>query len=203
MPSTKPEPVNTGTPTLSATPTTPDTTDSGETEQQRLDRLYPVGPDTRPDVRALYTTLRPGRQPTEDEWREYHARRRDEEQRERIHADGTVHRCQSAGRGDRPLRRVRDSAAGAHLAAGLPALVRGVRLLPDGAGLTVAQKRLQDGDYLLGEGSAQTFYPHPTPLQTGDSLLLESDGARYEPVQPNPGDFLLDEAPPCGRRAAR
>ena len=71
------------------------------------------------------------------------------------------------------------------------------------AGLTVAQKQLQDGDYLLGEGSAQTFYPHPTPLQTGDSLLLESDGARSEPVQPNPGDFLIYEAPPCGRRAAR
>ena len=70
MPSTKPEPVNIGTPTLTATPTTPDTTDSGETEQQRLDRLYPVGPDTRVDGRYLYTILRSGRQPTEDEWRE-------------------------------------------------------------------------------------------------------------------------------------
>ena len=71
------------------------------------------------------------------------------------------------------------------------------------SGLTVTQKQHQDGDYLLSEGSAQTFYPHPTPLQTGDSLLLESDGVRYEPIQPNPGDFLLDEAPPCGRRATR
>ena len=70
VPSTKPEPVNIGTPTLTATPTTPDTTDSGETEQHRLDRLYPVGPDTRVDGRYLYTILRSGRQPTEDEWRE-------------------------------------------------------------------------------------------------------------------------------------
>ena len=90
VPSTKPEPVNTGTPTLTATPTTPDT----------------VGPDTRVDGRYLYTILRTGRQTTEDEWRERHARRRDEEQRkrdhaqrvlkadrehrDRIHADGTV-----------------------------------------------------------------------------------------------------------------
>ena len=55
--------------------TTPDTADSGETEQQRLDRLYPVGPDTRVDGRYLYTILRSGRQPTEDEWRGRLARR--------------------------------------------------------------------------------------------------------------------------------
>ena len=61
------------------------------------------------------------------------------------------------------------------------------------AGLTVA--KLQLGDHLLEEAEAKTFYPHPTPGQTGDALLFESDGARSELVPENPADYLLKEAP--------
>ena len=76
VPSTKPLSLLTPVRRRSRLPsTTPDTADSGETEQQRLDRLYPVGPDTSPDARCLYTILRPVRQPTEDEWRERLANR--------------------------------------------------------------------------------------------------------------------------------
>ena len=63
------------------------------------------------------------------------------------------------------------------------------------AGLTVA--KLQPGDHLLEEAEAKTFYPHPTPGQTGDALLFESDGARSELVPENPADYLLKEAPPA------
>ena len=63
------------------------------------------------------------------------------------------------------------------------------------AGLTVA--KLQPGDHLLEEAEARTFYPHPTPGQTGDALLFESDGARSELVPENPADYLLEEAPPA------
>ena len=65
------------------------------------------------------------------------------------------------------------------------------------AGLTVA--KLQPGDHLLEEAEAKTFYPHPTPGQTGDALLFESDGARSELVPENPADYLLKEAPPALR----
>ena len=190
MPSTKPEPVNTGTPTLTATPTTPDTTDSGETEQQQLDRLNPVGPDTRPDALRLYTTLRPGRQPTEDEWREYHARRRDEEwerdhaqrvlkadREHRVHADGTVYRCQSAGRGDRPLRRVRDSAAGAHLAAE-----------SDGARSEIVPEN--PADYLLDEAP---------PVDAGRPGSQRLPARRIRRPTPAPGRLLADSDPAHAR----
>ena len=63
------------------------------------------------------------------------------------------------------------------------------------AGLTVA--KLQPGDHLLEEAEAKTFYPHPTPGQTGDALVFESDGARSELVPENPADYLLKEAPPA------
>ena len=63
------------------------------------------------------------------------------------------------------------------------------------AGLTVA--KLQPGDHLLDEAEAKTFYPHPTPGQTGDALLFESDGARSELIPENPADYLLEEAPPA------
>ena len=61
--------------------------------------------------------------------------------------------------------------------------------------LTVA--KLQPSDHLLEEAEAKTFYPHPTPGQTGDALLFESDGARSELVPENPADYLLEEAPPA------
>ena len=69
------------------------------------------------------------------------------------------------------------------------------------SGLTVAQTRIQEGDYLLDEGETKKFYPHPTPGQTGDALLFESDGARSVIVEANPADYLLEESPQEKREA--
>ena len=143
VPSQKPEPVNIGTRTLTATP--PRRTPLTRAKRNSIASTACIPSDRTRGWTAAISTRSCGlaANARTANGGSANARRRDEEQRkrdhaqrvlkadkehwDRTHADGTVHRCRSAGRWDRPLRRVRDSATGARLAAVLPSPGRGGR----------------------------------------------------------------------------